>query len=483
MDAVEHGKIVLSTVFGHRSRKALDLMVRRLQPLHFVDAVQRTLYTMCERYLDQAGGVLTREALADALRTSPPGTALMYQEYYDLCSAAKPTPDQFKWSIEQLRELAADRMTGESLSQAMEILTRGAMDGKIELRGHADARAWLLSKMGEIDRELHQQDAPEGDMRTEAQPVLEDYAERKQRSLTGGTGVSTGIARLDEVLGGGLQRGELDLVAGYTSSGKSSLCAQVAWHCTVMQGKNVVIFTSETLRPQVRIKIYARHSAHVLPEGLNTKAIKSGLLNPVEEDQFQQVVNDFSGNQAYGHCYIAQVPRGATLGTVEARLSRIARMFPVDLVIIDYLALLRPDRRRNNNREELSDILKEAKVMAATYNDGQGVPVLSPWQMSRAARDQAQETGYTSRSLAETSEASSTADVIVSLLEPEDDQSNGRRVELRCQVLKNRDGEQLPSLTIRGDYATCHFAEQGGTSSNDMYATLGDDSAFGGQFG
>ena len=50
--------------------------------------MQAALFSFCERYADQAGGVLPRAALADILRGPPPGTVLKYEEYFDLLTAA-----------------------------------------------------------------------------------------------------------------------------------------------------------------------------------------------------------------------------------------------------------------------------------------------------------------------------------------------------------------------------------------------------------
>ncbi len=472
MDAVEHGKIVLGAVISRQSRKALDIALRRLQPAHFTDPVQRNLFTMCEQYLDVAGGVLTRQALADAVRTQPAGTAQMYQSYYDLLAASQPTADQFKWSVEQLRDLAAERMTGEALASAMEVLTRGAKDGKQDIRGHSDARAWLLRRMAEIDRELHMQDAPEGNMRSEQSQILEDYARRRKSIKRGVTGIATGIAPLDSTLGGGFQPGELGLIAGFTTVGKSSFCAHIAWHACTKQHANVVIFTSETLRPQVRIKILARHSCE-WGEGLNTRDIKAATLSPEDQLRFEQVTADFTSNPDYGICWISQVPRGATMEVVEAKLARLSQQFPVQLVIIDYLALLRADRKRTQTREELADTIKDAKLMAAGYGNGDGVPVLSPWQIKRDAQETAKGTKYyTLSDLSETAEASNTADVIITLMEMEE---RKRTTELKAQVLKNRDGPQHDNVSLLIDYATCEFKEKPGSSTGGMESLIGGD--------
>jgi replicative DNA helicase len=471
-ESVDHGRVVLGAVLAGR-RDLLAVAQRYLQPSHFTDSVQASLFTMCERYADQAGGVLPRAALADILRSAAPGTVLKYEEYYDLLAGEKPSDDEFRWSVRQLRELAAERMTGEKIARSMEILTRGARDGKRELRGQADARSFLLSGLAEVERELADGSAPEGDMRAEGKDIKDDYA-RREAQRASGTGVSTGIPALDLVLGGGSQRGELGLVAGYTSAGKSKWCANFAHEAVVHQRKNVVIFTSETLRSQVRFSIMARHSRE--PQfgiedgqhrGINTRDMKAGTLP--DKNAFARVLHDFASSGDYGRCYIAQVPRGATIGTLESRLARLE--WTADLVIVDYLALLRPEFRHRDLREQLVEIIKEAKQVATAYQDGLGVPLWSPWQVRRDARDEASKRGgYNLSALSETAEASNTADVILSLLEPDTDDSRGRSVPLKLSVLKNRDGERGGEpLELTADYATSYFAPAGaGTSHEDL---------------
>lgn len=493
MDALDHGKTVLGTVLGLRSRAALDEALRHLTAAHFTDTVQRALWTMCERYLDMTGGVLTRSAVEDGLRDAAPGTSLMYCTYFDTLLDFSVSPDrsglaEFRWSVQQLRELAAERMTGETLTMAMEILQRGVRDGRKEWQGHSDARQWLLGRLAEVDRELHQADAPEGDMRIEGAQVLEEYGVRKGHVLRGTSGsIGTSVPDLDKLLGGGLERGELDLIAAWTSAGKTSFIVQLAWHAAAIQGKNVVFFTTETLRPQVRVKILARHSRldkFGLRSGLNSRDIKAGTLTPAAEQALQAVTADFS--QIAGRLYVAQVPRGATISVVESRLARITRDWPADLVILDSIQLLKAETARRSLWEESSLTLKDAKSMAATYMDGRGVPVVSPWQVSKEARKQALERGfYIVSDLAETAEAGTISDLVFSLLAPPEF-TGGRDVVIQLSVLKNRDGEARfgrdRGITLDSDYATsCFTARSGNTGAGllDMGSLGGDMDAAG----
>ena len=143
----------------------------------------------------------------------------------------------------------------------------------------------------------------------------------------------------------------------------------------------MVIFTSETLRSQVRFSILARHSREPqfgIRDGINTRDMKAGTLK--DKNAFAAVLHDWSTNPRYGRCYVAQVPRGATVSVLESRLARLAREWTADLVVIDYLALLHAETRHRDLRESLVEIIKAAGELAGTYCDGLGVPVLSPWQ-------------------------------------------------------------------------------------------------------
>lgn len=477
--AVDHGHTVLAAIIPAR-RDLLDKALRHIQPDYFVDPLQRNIFTMLERYYEVTGAVLSRAALADILGRSraDAGKVLAYGETYDLLAQSTVDDADFGWSLEQLRELAADRATGTALTQAMEILTRGAQNDKGELlRGHAEARAHVLRAIADIDRDLSIHDAPEGDMRDEADDILADYAARKAARAAGtSVGIEFGIPSLDARTGG-INRGDLVLAAAYTSEGKTSLMVQLAWNAIVNQGRNVVVLTTETVRDQVRRRLIARHSC-LEPfgcGGLNSRDIKEGRLSADQEHALSRVVADFSHNPGYGCAYIAQVPRAATMSYVESKLLRIQHTMPIDLVIMDYLALLRPDRRRQSEREELVGILKEAKQLTTSFNDGAGVPLVSPWQVGRLARAEAERVGYYSSSAitAETAEASNSPDLIVSLLAPLDSES--RVVSLKMQILKARDAEKVSPLDVSVDYATSRFFVPSARSDggNTLFADFG----------
>jgi replicative DNA helicase len=489
-DAIDHGKAALSCILprnGDSGRKdLLELALHQLAPEHFADPQQGTVFLMMERFLENTGLVLPQSAVGDFFRNDLPGTALQYEEYYAALVAFQADPAMFGHHASQLRELAAQRMTGQALAGAMEILQRGAEQDKEWVQGHEAAREHALAKFAAVERSLRLQEAPEGDMRVEAMDIIADFNSRAEASRRGHGVIHTGITELDDALGGGIQRSELVLIAAASSIGKSTICADWAWRTVVEQGKNVVIFTSETNRIQFRFKIIARHSRSVtypewvqrFPNGLDTRDLRGGTLPREQYPYLQATVKNFADKPEHGRCYIAQVARGATMGTLEARLARISRMFPVDLVIIDYLMLLRSDRKRQSRREELSEIVIAAKEMATAYMDGQGVPVISPWQMNRdGIKTAAQQRGYyVTEDLSETAEAANTPDIILGLMPDGDDTSKGRKTPLKLGTVKVRDGVRLRSqIPLTVDYATSYIAPRVVSGAGHLSETFGGE--------
>lgn len=461
--ALDHSKIVLGAILpsnGERLHRALD----QLTPEHFPDAQYRAMFMLMERYLETTGGVLSKKALVDQLskRNIDAGKIALYETTYDVLANTQVDDADFKWSVVQLKELIAAKDTAEAITEGMEILNRGVKGPKGEdLFGHNDARTHILTKFADIDRTLTLQESPEGDSREESDEIWEEI-----NNPVGVGGIKSGIAELDAKVDG-FQNGELDLIVGYTSSGKSTLAStQLPWSAAIEQGKNVVILTTETLRPQIRRRLLCRHSRlpqFGLDEGINSRVLKRGrdYLPPDQAAALPDIINDYTTNPAYGKLVIVQIPRNATISSCEGKVNRYQREFDVDLVVIDSINLLKPDRRFSSRREELAATLQEAKQFATTFADGRGVPVVSPWQTNRESWKAAQDAGYyNSSALAETAEASASSDIVITILEPM--QNESRYADMKVQVVKNRDGEKSNGIELRVDYATSYWSASAG---------------------
>jgi replicative DNA helicase len=474
-DAREHAAVIFAALIPGR-KDLLDSARGQLTPEHFPDAVQRQFWKIISYYAERTGSVLTDTALSDITRTLDAGKQALYQQVFDSAFKRTVGDDDFTWSLDQIRELAADQATAAVLATSQQILRQGWEDPTgTTLQGQEDARTYLLEALAAIDADLLHQASPEGTIQDDEDRFLKQYAQRKQDFQSGVShGIGFGLRDLDEKVGG-LQPGDLVLIAGYSSDGKSSMAVQLAWSAAVEQGRNVLFFTTETVYETTERRIFARHSKQPvfgLREGLDTKDLKLGRLKPHEEQALPIVVGDLARNPAYGKIHIKQVPRQANIATLEAHAMTVSRQMKIDLIVIDYLALLSSDSRRTTDRESLAGIIKASKVWATTFDNGRGVPIVSPWQVNRASRDAALRDGYYSSSaLADTAEATNSSDVIVSLLAPADNE--GRYAEVRGQVLKNRDGQTSNSLLLDVDYATSTFTSKASISFDSFAAAAG----------
>src|SRR4051812_44236805 len=121
--ATEHCRNVLAAIIPGR-RDLLERAQRHLTTNHFPDRALATLFTILERYADITGGfIATREAIADNLQRFrvDAGTIAAYVETYDLLHSMQVDEAGFLWSLDQVRDLAADRATKEALNESMEI--------------------------------------------------------------------------------------------------------------------------------------------------------------------------------------------------------------------------------------------------------------------------------------------------------------------------------------------------------------------------
>jgi hypothetical protein len=146
--AYDHGLAVLGAILT-RKDDATGYVLARLSPEHFTDPVAARLFGFARLYHERTGAGLSRFILADMARTEPPGRLDLYEEVYDQCCDQAPDGEEYRWSVDQLRELHTERVTGEAITRAMKILTQGDTDGKRELRGHADAREYLRGALAD----------------------------------------------------------------------------------------------------------------------------------------------------------------------------------------------------------------------------------------------------------------------------------------------------------------------------------------------
>jgi replicative DNA helicase len=184
------------------------------------------------------------------------------------------------------------------------------------------------------------------------------------------TGVPTGYRDLDSMTSG-LQEGDLVIVAGRPSMGKTAFALNMGEHVAVHEKRPVAVFSMEMSGTQLAARMLgsiARIDQHKL---------RTGRLS----DEDWNRLADGLGKLHDAPIHIDETPALNPL-ELRARARRLARQYgKLGLIVVDYLQLMVTDGRRDENRAtELSEISRSLKALAKEL----GVPVIALSQLNRS---------------------------------------------------------------------------------------------------
>lgn len=230
--------------------------------------------------------------------------------------------------------------------------------------------------------------------------------------------VATKLIDVDQVLKGGLRPGSLNLVAGRPGQGKTSWMQTVALNA-VEQGKRVGYFSLEMGKDEMVARLLSASS------GLDANHITEGLL--VEND-WEAFVTTLEGLQT-GMLFIADTAI-LTPASLRAQTYQLQARHGLDLLIVDYLQLMRPGVRLQNREQEVAHCSRELKILAGELK----IPVLAAAQLSRASEMRAEKEPQLS-DLRESGALENDADVVMFIWRPDEDTNISR-----LKVAKHRGG-------------------------------------------
>jgi replicative DNA helicase len=246
------------------------------------------------------------------------------------------------------------------------------------------------------------------------------------------TGVPTGFPVLDEMTAG-LQRGDLVIVAARPSMGKTSLALNICTHAALNQGRTVGVFSLEMSHQQLFFRMLCSEG-HVDAHRLRT--------GRVDREEWQGIIKVF-GRLSGAPVYIDDSP-GIGIMEMRAKARRLKREKNLDLLIVDYLQLMRGRGRYESRQQEISDISRSLKELAKELN----LPVVALSQLSRAPEQRGGDRRPQLSDLRESGALEQDADVVMFLYREElykrDDPDLRGQAELI--VGKQRNG---PTGTVR----------------------------------
>jgi replicative DNA helicase len=289
----------------------------------------------------------------------------------------------------------------------------------------------------------------------EIQPILTQVMERidllyHKDNPSDITGVPTGYNDLDQKTSG-LQPGDLIIIAGRPSMGKTALALNMAEHVAVENKLPVAVFSMEMSGTQLAMRMLGSIGR------LDQHKLRTGRLS---DDDWNRLTN------AVGKLHDAPIliDESGALNALElrARARRLHRQYgSLGLIVVDYLQLMQASTQGENRATEISEISRSLKALAKELK----VPVVALSQLSRAVEQRTGSKRPIMSDLRESGAIEQDADLILAIYREEvytpDTPEKGVAEVI---ILKQRNGPiGTVKMTFLGEYTRFEsYAQSGG---------------------
>lgn len=181
------------------------------------------------------------------------------------------------------------------------------------------------------------------------------------------TGVPTGYKKLDEMTSG-FQKGDLVVIAGRPSMGKTGLALCLALNAA-KHGNTVGIFSLEMSAEQLTLRLLSAEA------GIAHHSIRNATISSHEWVSLTHV----AAQLAQMKLFIDDTPM-LDIMALRTKARKLKRDAGLNLLVIDYLQLLISLRRHENRHQEVSEISRSLKALAKELD----IPIIALSQLSRA---------------------------------------------------------------------------------------------------
>ncbi len=275
-----------------------------------------------------------------------------------------PSAANIRRYAEIVRERAIMRKLAETATNIAETAYNPMGREPAQLLDEAESRIFAISEQGARTRQGF----------VEMQPVLTEVVERidllyNRDNPSDVTGVPTGFADLDRMTSG-FQPGDLIIVAGRPSMGKTALALNMAEHVALDAGLPIGIFSMEMSAAQLAMRLLGSIGK------LDQHKLRTGRL---AEDDWRRLTSAV-GRLSEAPIHIDET---AALNALElrARARRLHRQYgQLGMIVIDYLQLMSASSHGENRATEISEISRSLKALAKELN----VPVVALSQLNRS---------------------------------------------------------------------------------------------------
>lgn len=186
-------------------------------------------------------------------------------------------------------------------------------------------------------------------------------------------GLPTGFVALDRTLGG-FGRGDLIILAARPAMGKTALSLGLAYNAARLVNARVGFFSLEMSDRQITQRWLSMIS------GIDSTALRLGKVEGSE----WPVLLDAANKLSMRSIYVDDTP-ALTVTDIRTRARRVWARDGLDLIIVDYLQLMRSTQRGENNHLEVSAMTKGLKALARELN----IPIIALSQLNRGVESRA----------------------------------------------------------------------------------------------
>jgi replicative DNA helicase len=182
------------------------------------------------------------------------------------------------------------------------------------------------------------------------------------------TGLATGFSDFDEMTSG-LQGGDLVIIAGRPSMGKTSFAMNIAQYVAVKQRVAVAVFSMEMPGEQISMRMLSSLGR------IDQHRLRTGKLTEEDWPRLSSAVSMLTDVP-----FFVDDSAGLSPTDVRARARRLKREHDLQLIVIDYLQLMSISGTSENRATEISEISRSLKGLAKELN----VPVVALSQLNRS---------------------------------------------------------------------------------------------------
>ncbi|MCT4654250.1 MAG: replicative DNA helicase [Cohaesibacter sp.] len=326
----------------------------RIQPAHFFDGLLGEIYGVIYA-LYEGNRSVTLGAIAQGVKEKPKGVSLDAM----LLRFSKDTPQGMN-AIDNVDYIVDASRRRNLINRTTEII-------KLANDTSKPAEEQIEACHGVIDDILDGEPVEEvKSFREASQSVIDDIERLLKDDSVQGAGIKTGIPSVDELLGENYE-GELILIAGPTSSGKSIMGGQVA-DSIASQGVPTLLISNEMNLKACTTRSLTRMTgvkqSLMMNGGVNQEELES-LCHASQERQLWPLYIDDQG--------------GDKIEIIRARAKRLIRTKGVRAIVLDHFHELKPVQRRENNEATYSEMAYSIREMARDL----GIPIFMMAQLKR----------------------------------------------------------------------------------------------------